>query len=289
MASLPPLTRLTFDGTSAIITMLAGGSKCGGGESSCGRSGTDGISDRYACIPDRLPWGTPSHEHRLNPWLVECLTNNLDTIERRPDVCTVVVHAEGKFFSNGIDLAWVDKHSANEVAKFNGRVNALFARVLCFPIPTIAALNGHWCAAGGMFGLCFDFRVMSKRPGYFFVPGVDLGIVYSQFQVELMKSVLPHYMHRDVISYNRKRWTADELVAALVVDVATESKQVLAKALQLAHSIESKGTGASKLAMAQIKQKVHAKVLAELGRERSSMMVFSGRRAGKNYAAPSKL
>ena len=50
-----------------------------------------------------------------------------------------------------------------EVAEFNHELNDLFATVLVCTIPTVAALNGHWCAAGGMFGLCFDYRVMNGR------------------------------------------------------------------------------------------------------------------------------
>ena len=38
-------------------------------------------------------------------------------------------------------------------------------RVCCFPLPTVAAFKGHWCAAGGMMGLAFDFRVMASGSG----------------------------------------------------------------------------------------------------------------------------
>jgi len=37
--------------------------------------------------------------------------------------------------------------------------------VCCFPLPTVAAFKGHWCAAGGMMGLAFDFRVMASDSG----------------------------------------------------------------------------------------------------------------------------
>ena len=39
-------------------------------------------------------------------------------------------------------------------------------RVCCFPLPTVAAFKGHWCAAGGMMGLAFDFRVMASDNGF---------------------------------------------------------------------------------------------------------------------------
>ena len=33
------------------------------------------------------------------------------------------------------------------------------AKIVTFPIPTIAMLNGHACAAGAMLALAFDYRV----------------------------------------------------------------------------------------------------------------------------------
>ena len=179
--------------------------------------------------------------------------------------------------------------AATAAARLNNEVNALFAQLLCFPVPTVAALNGHWCAAGGMLGLCFDFRVMHADRGYFFVPAVDLGIVYSGFQVELMKSALPRHMHRSVICYNGKRWSARELAEAGVVDVAAEGGRanVLEQALVLAKALEPKGRGPARRALGPIKQKVHARLLAMLEEgEASSAMGFSGRCVGDNYAPP---
>ena len=54
-------------------------------------------------------------------------------------------------------------------------------------------------------GLAFDYRIMTSERGYFFVPGVDLGIVYSPLQTELMMAKLPPGMHRDVIIMNSIR------------------------------------------------------------------------------------
>ena len=41
---------------------------------------------------------------------------------------------------------------------------------MTFGMPTIAAISGHFCAAGGMMGLCFDYRIMSSDRGFFFIP-----------------------------------------------------------------------------------------------------------------------
>ena len=133
---------------------------------------------------------------------------------------------------------------------------------------------------------------MNASRGYFFVPAVDLGIVYSGFQVELMKCMLPQHMHRDVICFNRKKWTASELVDAYVVDIAVGDGSsssgshscVLKEAIMLAKSVESKGMGKARRALAPIKRKLHAKLLAVL--QNDVKMGFSGRSAGDHYAPP---
>jgi enoyl-CoA hydratase/carnithine racemase len=85
----------------------------------------------------------------------------------------------------------MDVHTGPENATLGKLVDDLMAKILCFPVPTIAAINGHFCAAGGMMGLCFDYRIMNSEKGFFFVPGVDLGIVYSPFQTAMMMAKLP--------------------------------------------------------------------------------------------------
>ena len=111
-----------------------------------------------------------------------------------------------------MDLKYMDAHSDAEASELGALVDSVMAKILVFPIPTVAVLNGHWCAAGGMMGLCFDHRVMNSEKGFFFVPGVDLGITYSPFQTAMMCAKLPSSMHQDVIVYNSRRWNAADLM-----------------------------------------------------------------------------
>jgi len=235
----------------------------------------------------KYPWGTLVSEHRWNPITVCSLKEHLLTIRNDPHVHSVIVTGEGKFWSNGLDLAWVDAHTTEEVNDFTRQLNDIMSTILTFPIPTIAALNGHWCAAGGMMGLTFDHRIMNAEKGYFFIPAVDLGVVYSSFQIELMKAKLPFWMHREVIIYNSTRWQAKELCQHHVIDSAVQSDQVLPESLLLATElIKTKGHGSSRNAMGPIKVKVYGPVLAALKLDESRLMRFSGRRKGTNYAPP---
>jgi enoyl-CoA hydratase/carnithine racemase len=109
---------------------------------------------------------------------VEGLNDALDRALADSTVQSVLVHNEGKFFCNGMDLLWIDSHPA-EANQLQADAEALMARIVAFPLPTVAAIKGHFTAAGAMLGLSFDVRVMSADHGYFFVPAIDLGLVYS--------------------------------------------------------------------------------------------------------------
>ena len=81
---------------------------------------------------------------------------------------------------------------------------------------------------------------LSPLGGYFFIPGVDLGLVYAPMQLALMKAKLPVAMHRDVILFNarprkkrpcgallQRRWTAHDLFTAGAIDAAEPCHMVL--------------------------------------------------------------
>jgi len=237
-----------------------------------------------AGLEGRFPWGTSRAEHRWNPRTVSALGAALDEVERG-DAEAVVVANAGKYWSNGMDLKYLDAQGGSpEAAALGLRVNQLLARVTTFPLPTVAALGGHWCAAGGMMGLAFDYRVMASDRGFFFVPGVDLGLVYAPVQVALMKAKLPQDMHREVIVFNSRRWTGDELAARGVVESSVPAAEVTARALELAASLRPKGRGAARRVLGSIKAAVYKEVLDELATGED--MNYGGRTRGVDRAAP---
>ena len=59
------------------------------------------------------------------------------------EVKAVVTIGEGKYFSNGLDLAGMESYTEEDFKQFERNVRALFKRLLLFPVVTIAALNGN--------------------------------------------------------------------------------------------------------------------------------------------------
>ena len=129
-------------------------------------------------------------ENRFHPDRLTIINAALDEVESADAPKAVVTTGVGKFYSNGLDLDFMSSNP--DVAQSNLRdVHALFARVLAFPAPIVAGIQGHAFAAGAMLALAHDLCVMRGDRGYFCLPEVDLGIPFTAGMNALIRSRLP--------------------------------------------------------------------------------------------------
>ena len=86
-------------------------------------------------------------ENRLNTTFVRAFNAALDEIELSTDpVAMITASMDEKFFSNGLDLEWMaaqGEHPGGDRDAFGSEYMALCARLITFPVPTVAAVNGH--------------------------------------------------------------------------------------------------------------------------------------------------
>ena len=55
-----------------------------------------------------------------------------------------------KIWSNGLDLDWLAGQAVEERGQFLKDYMKLMGRMLVFPVPTVAAINGHAFAGGNI-------------------------------------------------------------------------------------------------------------------------------------------
>lgn len=213
-------------------------------------------------------WGTKAAEHRLYPAAVIALDEALDAAEQDEAVRAVVVTAEGKYFCNGFDLKFLQEH-ASLMDDVQRATEMLCARILRFPKPTIAAVNGHACAAGAMLMLCFDEVVMNSERGFCFVPGIDLGLTYSPGMSALLSSRLPFALRHGFIVMG-ERLTALQLAEHHVVKPAPAAR-VLTDAV--ARAVALKPKAAHGHTMSAIKSTLYHEALAALEVEPDAIVV----------------
>lgn len=197
-------------------------------------------------------------ENRFNPDWVGSVNQALDEVEAADAPRALVITADGKIWSNGLDLEWFAAN-VDAVPAFLDEVHALFARALAFPAPTIAAIQGHAFAAGAMLAVAFDERIMREDRGYFCFPEVDIRIPFTPGMDALIKSRLkPQVAYESMVT--GKRYGATEGVAAEIIQAAVPEDQVVAKAVERASALADKD-GAT---LGIIKSRLYAQALETL-------------------------
>lgn len=63
-------------------------------------------------------------------------------LHRKDSVKILVTTGVGKFYSNGLDLDYLKAHES-EREQFSNDLVELFWRLMYFPLPTVAAINGN--------------------------------------------------------------------------------------------------------------------------------------------------
>ncbi len=170
-------------------------------------------------------------ENRQNLEFAEALNSVLDEVEADSTVTAVVLASKSaKFWSLGVDVEWIgnrmQNQSFNEIKAFMYRMNDVFKKVLLFPAPVIAAINGHTFGNGAILACACDFRFMKADRGYFCLPEVDLGIPFLPGMIEMIKKAIPQYKLNE-LKLTGKRAGAAELEAHHVIEKASPDQDAL--------------------------------------------------------------
>jgi Delta3-Delta2-enoyl-CoA isomerase len=202
-------------------------------------------------------------ENRFNPDTVAAIQSVLDEVEHSTGRAALVTTGEGKFFSNGLALEWMLRGESEGDPGRSERtleaVYALLARVLTFPVPTVAAVNGHWFGAGALLGLAHDRRVARSDRGWFCMPEAVLGVGIALPLFEVLRATLPTPVLRD-ISVTARRVSASEAGSAGFVEEVAAGDEVVARAIEWA---EAHAT-AERHAIADIKSVMYGATVAIL-------------------------
>jgi Delta3-Delta2-enoyl-CoA isomerase len=198
-------------------------------------------------------------ENRFNPVTLAAIGAALDELEAGERCGALVITGEGKFFSNGLDLDWMGSAPPGGAEEVLRGVHALLARLLAYPVATVAAINGHAFAAGAMLALACDSRVMREDRGYFCLPEADIGLAFTPGMTALLKARLsPGTAHEAMLS--ARRYGAAEALAAGIVEMSVSLEQVLSASVQRAEQLGGK----PRATVAEIKARLYAEAIATL-------------------------
>lgn len=162
-------------------------------------------------------------ENRFSPDWLETVNAHLNEIETTARGLVTV--GTGKFYSNGLDLDWL-MSNGDRAEWYVAQVQELFNRILTFPLPTIAAVNGHTFGAGAMFAIAHDYRTMREDRGYYCFPEVDINIPFTPGMAALIQAKLTPQTATTAMTTGHRYNAPDALAAGLVDDTAAEDELV---------------------------------------------------------------
>lgn len=197
-------------------------------------------------------------ENRFHPDWLASVNGALDEVEKAEGPRALVTAATGKFYSNGLDLDWLFAH-ADQHQNYVVSVHELLARMLSLPVITVAALQGHTFAAGAMFSLAHDFRVMRADRGYWCLPEADINIPFTPGMSALIQARLaPQTAHEAMTT--ARRFGGHDALAAGIVDRSVDEDAVRSTAIEIAQAQVGK-TGDT---LGTIKARMYGSALAAL-------------------------
>ncbi|KZT73101.1 ClpP/crotonase [Daedalea quercina L-15889] len=168
--------------------------------------------------------------------------NTKDKEGGRGTLVIVGKRGQNKFFSNGLELDKImsDPHSARIFTPLIQ--NPFLRRLLTFPIPTVAAINGHCFAAAMIVALCCDYRVMtdgSSRNAWMCMSEIHFGAAYPISFAAIIRAKVPDPRTQRKVALEGHRFTPPEAFEAGLVDylVKGDTEAVIAKAQAVGESV----------------------------------------------------
>ncbi|MFF3485533.1 enoyl-CoA hydratase-related protein [Streptomyces sp. NPDC002701] len=197
-------------------------------------------------------------ENRFHPDWITAVGVALNEVEKTQGPRALITTATGKFYSNGLDLDWLFDH-VDQQQDYIASVHELLARMVSLPVITVAVLQGHTFAAGAMFALAHDFRVMRADRGYWCLPEADIDIPFSSGMAALIQSRLaPQTAHEAMLT--ARRYGGIDAAAVGVVDRAVPEDTLRSTAVEIAQAQAGKAGDT----LGTIKGRMYAPVLAAL-------------------------
>ena len=184
-------------------------------------------------------------ENRHNPEFIRAILTAFDEIEGDPTVSSVIIaSSDPKNWSQGIDLLWMTdamaKNDLQGIRDFMYGLNRIFNRILLYPMPVIAAINGHAFGDGTIMACACDFRFMKADRGFFCFPEIDINIPFLPGMQAIIRKAIPYYKLEELV-FSGKRTGAAELEAHHVIMKACENEEALMReALAFAKSFNKK-------------------------------------------------
>jgi enoyl-CoA hydratase len=183
--------------------------------------------------------------------LLEATEAELARAER--DSAAVVLTGTGAIFSAGVDLFRLLDGGEGYLARFLPALVRACERLVSFPRPLVAAINGHALAGGWVFACACDYRVMASGTGRLGVPELQVGVAFPPIALETVRQRTPRHL-LDAMVFAGRTFTAEEAERERLVEEVVPPGVLLARAVQVAESMGRIPAEAYRLTKLQVRR-----------------------------------
>lgn len=182
----------------------------------------------------------------MNLAMLQQMEAALEKAASDSSIRVLVLQAQGKAFSAGVDVA---DHTAEKVGEMIALVDRVCTSLADFPVPTLAAVQGHALGGGCELVLCCDLAVMAAEAGIG-QPEIHLAALAPVAALRL--PYLVGYRTAADILFTGRRLTSEEALKAGLVNAVVPQDQVNQWAKEKAEQL----AGLSRAACSLVKQAV---------------------------------
>ncbi|CEL92911.1 unnamed protein product [Vitrella brassicaformis CCMP3155] len=181
-------------------------------------------------------------DNRVDFQFIDAMHAVMDQIEASEGAAAVVLTGKSgsKFFSNGLKFEALSSEPGRLLTTFH----KLMARLMSFPVPTVAAINGHAFAGGAMLAFCCDWRVMNSAKGWICVNEVDLGLPLTPGMAAVVTAKVDRSLWADMI-LRAKRFTAADALKLQMIHATAPPDRLESAAVEFAKTVAPKGENRS--------------------------------------------
>ncbi|KAG0231418.1 hypothetical protein BGW42_000245 [Actinomortierella wolfii] len=203
------------------------------------------------------------NENRFTQEFCKAICDALDYIEQTVDKedikeTALITRGQDKFYSNGLSF-----ERALVVPNFTDHIfMPMLNKILLFPLPTIACMNGHAFAGGCLMAMAHDYRVMRSDRGFMCMNEIDLPAPLPAGMSALLRYKMAHHVYRDMVLQARRFSGKEALALNLVDGIAEGVDNTFALAKQIAAKWAHKAKCGSILGL--IKEDMYPEVTSRL-------------------------
>jgi len=195
----------------------------------------------------------------LDLGFAERLDDALAGLAEDESLRSLTITGTGGMFCAGLDLKVVPGYDAAEQAALIMAINRMYGRLYGFPVPTVAAVNGHAIAGGLILALACDGRVAVDANCLVGLTEVRVGVPFPVAPREIVRAELSPQAARRMILTGRNL-DSGAAVALGILDETCARERLAARGAEIAADMAS----APRASFTKLKRQLREKALARI-------------------------